>query len=117
MKKSKNTASRYKKKFHLKTGDKVAVIAGNYSGKSGLVLRVDKKKDRAIVEGLNIITKHIKPTREKPEGGVEKRQAGIHISNLMVIDPKTGEKTRIGRKRDEAGKLKRYSKKTGELID
>lgn len=75
------------------------------------------KKDRAIVEGVNIVTKHIKPSAQNPEGGVKKMEAGIHVSNLMLIDPKTGEPTRIGRKRDENGKLKRYSKKTNQFID
>ncbi|MEH0158359.1 50S ribosomal protein L24 [Limibacter armeniacum] len=105
-------------KFHIKKGDKVAVITGNHNAKEGVVLKVDREKQRAFVEGVNLVTKHIKPTAEKPEGGVEKKEASIHISNLMLIDPKSGEKTKVGRKIDEAtGKLKRYSKKTGEFID
>ena len=76
-----------------------------------------KAKNRAIVEGVNMVTKHIKPSAENPEGGVEKTEAGIHMSNLMLLDPKTGEKTKVGRKLDDSGKLKRYSKKSGQFID
>lgn len=107
------------KKLHIKTGDTVKVIAGNAkhaNPNTGKVLAVYREKQRAIVEGLNMVTKHVKPSAANPEGGIEKREAGIHISNLMLIDPATGEPTRIGRKRDEKGKLQRYSKKTGEII-
>lgn len=69
------------------------------------------------MEGLNMVTKHVKPTASSPQGGIEKKEAPIHVSNLMVLDPKTGEPTRIGRRRDENGKLVRYSKKSGEVID
>ena len=72
---------------------------------------------RAFVEGLNMITKHVKPTAAKPEGGIDKKEASIDISNLMLVDPKTGEATRIGRKAGDNGKLVRYSKKTGEVIN
>ncbi len=104
-------------KFHIKKGDKVEVIAGNHKGQSGVVLEMLKAKNRAIVEGVNMVTKHIKPSAENPEGGVEKTEAGIHMSNLMLLDPKTGEKTKVGRKLDDSGKLKRYSKKSGQFID
>jgi len=104
-------------KFHIKKGDKVEVIAGNHKGQSGVVLEMLKAKNRAIVEGVNLVTKHIKPSAENPEGGVEKTEAGIHMSNLMLLDPKTGEKTKVGRKLDDSGKLKRYSKKSGQFID
>lgn len=107
------------KKLHIKTGDTVKVIAGNAkhaNPNTGKVLAVYREKQRAIVEGLNMVTKHVKPAAANPEGGIEKREAGIHISNLMLVDPATGEPTRIGRKRDEKGKLQRYSKKTGEII-
>lgn len=106
-----------KTKFHIKKGDKVAVISGNYKGETGTVLEILKAKNRAIVESLNLVTKHIKPSAENPEGGVEKTEAGIHISNLMLIDPGTGERTKVGRKLGDNGKLKRYSKKTGQFID
>jgi large subunit ribosomal protein L24 len=104
-------------KLHIKTGDTVKVIAGDDKGKSGKVLSVDKQKSRAIVEGLNMITKHVKPTAAKPQGGIDKKEASMHISNLKLVDPKTGEATRTGRKEGENGKLVRYSKKTGEVIN
>ena len=104
-------------KLHIKKGDKVQVIAGNYKGDTGEVLEVLISKNRAIVEDVNVITKHIKPTQEKPEGGRIKTEAGIHISNLMLVDPKTGEATKTGRKLDDKGKLRRYSKKTNEFVD
>jgi large subunit ribosomal protein L24 len=104
-------------KLHIKTGDTVKVISGDDKGKSGKVLSVDTQNRRAIVEGLNIVTKHVKPTAAKPQGGIEKREASLHISNLMLVDPKTGQATRIGRRIGESGKLVRYSKKTGEVIN
>ncbi len=103
-------------KLHIKKNDTVKIISGNHRDKTGKVLEVFRSKSRAIVEGVNMVTKHIKPSAAKPEGGIEKTEAGIHISNLMLIDPASGEATRTGRKRDENGKNIRYSKKTGEFI-
>jgi len=103
-------------KLHIRKNDTVMVISGNHKGKSGKVLEVLISKNRAIVEGLNMITKHIKPSAASPEGGLEKTEASIHISNLMLVDPSSGDSTRIGRKQDDEGKLRRYSKKTGEFI-
>lgn len=103
-------------KFHIRKGDTVKVIAGNSKGKSGKVLEMMGDKSRAIVEGANIVTKHNKPSAESPEGGINKVEAPIHISNLMLVDPASGDATRTGRKQDENGKLQRYSKKTGEVI-
>lgn len=103
-------------KLHIRKDDTVKVISGNHKGKTGKVLEVFPEKKRAIVEGLNIVTKHIKPSAAHPEGGLEKTEAAIHISNLMLVDPSTGDPTRIGRKRNSDGKLRRYSKKTGEFI-
>lgn len=103
-------------KLHIKKGDTVSVIAGDDKGKSGKVLEILAEKNRAIVEGINIVTKHQKPSAGKPEGGIKKTEASIHISNLMLVDPASGKPTRVGRKADEKGKLQRYSKKTGELI-
>jgi len=106
-------------KFHIKRGDKVLVIAGNSKGVEGEVLHVIIDKDRAVVAGANIMTKHIKPSAKKPEGGRIQTEAPIHISNLMLIDPKTGKPTRIGRKLVEVeGRMKifRYSKESGEII-
>ena len=81
-------------KFHIKSGDTVQVIAGNDKGKTGKVLEIISEKNRALVEGVNIVTKHVKPSAAKPEGGIEKTEAAIHISNLMVVDPSKGEPTR-----------------------
>ena len=103
-------------KIHIKKGDTVKVLSGNSRGKTGAVLEVITGKYRAIVEGLNMVTKHTKPSAENPEGGITKMEASIHISNLMVVDSATGEATKIGRKLDDNGKLQRISKKTGEVI-
>ena len=102
-------------KLHVKKGDTVLVLSGNDKGKQSKVMSVDVEKQRAIVEGVRIISKHTRPNTEHPQGGIIKQEAPIHISNLMVVD-KSGKSTRIGRKRDENGKLVRYSKKTGEII-
>jgi large subunit ribosomal protein L24 len=104
------------KKLHIKKGDTVQVIAGEDSGKKGRVLEIIRKTDRAIVEGVNIIKKHTKPNTQYPNGGIIEKEAPIHISNLMLVDPKTGKATRIGRRLNEDGKLVRYSKKSGEEI-
>jgi large subunit ribosomal protein L24 len=103
-------------KFHIRTGDTVKVISGNAKGKTGKVLTVITDKQRAVVEGLNIVSKHVKPSATNPNGGIEKKEAPIHVSNLMLVDPATGEATRTGRKQDDKGKLQRYSKKTGQII-
>ncbi|MCU0397496.1 MAG: 50S ribosomal protein L24 [Cyclobacteriaceae bacterium] len=103
-------------KLHIRKGDTVSVIAGDDKGKTGKVLEVLVAKNRAIVEGINIVTKHEKPSAGKPEGGIKKTEASIHLSNLMLVDPASGKPTRVGRKLNEKGKLQRYSKKTGELI-
>lgn len=104
------------KKLHIKKGDTVQVIAGDDLGKKGRVLEIIRKTDRAIVEGVNMIKKHTKPNTEYPQGGIVEKEAPIHISNLMLVDPKTGTATRIGRRLNESGKLVRYSKKSGEEI-
>ncbi len=103
-------------KFHIKKGDTVYVNSGSDKHKTGRVLEVLVKKQRAIVEGVNMVTKATKPNAKHPQGGIVKMEAPIHISNLNVVDPKTGKPTRIGRKLNEAGKLVRYSKKSGEEI-
>ncbi|WP_321371734.1 50S ribosomal protein L24 [uncultured Draconibacterium sp.] len=104
------------KKLHIKKGDTVVVIAGNSKGQKGRVLEVIRKTDRAIVEGVNMMKKHTKPNAQAPQGGIIEREAPVHISNLMLVDPKTGEATRIGRKLNDDGKLVRISKKSGEEI-
>ena len=92
------------------------VIAGNNKGQSGRILFVNTEKERAIVEGVNMVSKHTKPNADNPKGGIIKQEASVHISNLKVID-KSGKPTRVGRKTDEkSGKSVRYSKKTGEVI-
>ena len=103
-------------KFHIKKGDMVYVNAGDDKGKTGRVLEVLVKKHRALVEGINIVSKSTKPTAKYPQGGIVKIEAPVEISNLNVVDPKTGKPTRIGRRLNEAGKLVRYSKKSGEEI-
>lgn len=105
-----------KTKLHIRKGDTAIVIAGNDKGKKGKVLEVNTEKNRVVIEGVNMITKHVKPSANRPEGGIEKTEAGIHISNVMVVDPSNGEPTRVGRKLNKEGKLQRFSKKTGELI-
>ena len=103
-------------KLHVKKGDTVLVLSGNDKGKQGKVMSVDVKSQRAIVEGVRIMSKHTRPNAEHPQGGIIKQEAPIHISNLMVVD-NSGKPTRVGRKKDEkTGKLVRYSKKTGEII-
>ena len=103
-------------KLHIKKGDMVYVIAGDNKGQQGKVLRVDAQKQRAIVEGVNICKKATKPNAQKPQGGIVEKEAPIHISNLQVLDPKSGKPTRIGRKENAEGKLVRYAKKSGEEI-
>ena len=103
-------------KLHIKKGDTVMVISGEDKGHSGRVLEVLVKEQRAIVEGLNMIKKHAKPSAKNPQGGIISKEAPIHISNLNVVDPKTGKATRIGRRLNENGKLVRYAKKSGEEI-
>ena len=103
-------------KINFKKGETVAVIAGEDKGKQGRVLSVNPKTYRAIIEGLNMVSKHSKPSAQNQQGGIMKQEASIHISNLMLVDPATGDPTKVGRKKDTNGKLVRYSKKTGELI-
>jgi large subunit ribosomal protein L24 len=97
-------------KLHIKKGDKVLVIAGNHKGESGEVAEVLMKSQRAIVTGVNMISRHSKPTSQSPQGGIVKKEGSIHISNLMVVDPKTGKAARTGVKKDEAGNSVRYFK-------
>ena len=94
----------------------VYVNAGDSKGQQGKVLKVDAQKQRAIVEGVNISKKATKPNAKNPQGGILEQEAPIHISNLMLIDPKSGKPTKVGRKKDAKGKLVRYAKKSGEEI-
>ena len=103
-------------KLHIKKGDTVYVNSGEDKGKTGTVLKVLVKENRALVEGINMVSKNTKPSAKNPQGGIVKKEAPIHISNLNVVDPKTGKPVRVGRRRNSEGDLVRYSKKTGEEI-
>ncbi|ARI75388.1 50S ribosomal protein L24 [Halobacillus mangrovi] len=102
--------------MHVKKGDKVMVITGKDKGKQGTVLEAYPKKDRVLVEGVNEVKKHAKPSQENPQGGILTQEAAIHVSNVLPIDPKTGEPTRVGYKVDN-GKKVRIAKKSGEALD
>lgn len=102
-------------KFHIKKDDTVVVITGESKGQQGKVLEVISKTSRVLVEGVNMTKKHTKPNAAFPNGGIIEKEAAIHISNLMLVDPKSGKPTRIGRKVVD-GKLQRFSKTTGEAI-
>jgi len=104
-----------KTKLHVKKGDTVKVLAGDDKGKTGKVMRVLPSTNRAVVEGLNMVTKHFKPSAQNTSGRIDKIEAPIHLSNLMVVV--AGAATRVGRKVNEAGKLQRYAKSTGEFIN
>lgn len=103
------------KKVYIKKGDTVYVNAGNDKGKTGKVLEVIRSKDRVIVEGINMVSKHTKPNPKNPQGGIVKQEAGVHISNLQLVDPVKGGPTRIGYKFVDGKKI-RYAKKSGEEI-
>lgn len=109
-------------KLHVKKGDDVKIIAGNEKGKEGRILAVFPKKERVLVEGINMRVHHDNPTQDNPQGGRIEREGSIHVSNVMLIDPQTGEATRTGRRRvegegDNKGRWARYSKNSGEIID
>ena len=106
---------RIMKKLHIKKGDTVYVNAGNDKGKTGKVLTVIPGKDRVIVEGVNVVSKHTKPNAKQPQGGIVKQEAGIHVSNVQLIDPAQNKPTRVGYKFVDGKKI-RYAKKSGEEI-
>lgn len=103
-------------KLHIKKGDKVTVLSGDSKGQQGEVREIDTKKMRAIVTGVNMISKHAKASTKYPQGGIIKMEGPVHISNLMLIEPGTGKPTRTGRKADANCKMVRFSKKSGEII-
>ena len=104
-------------KIKLKKDDIVVVLAGTSKGKEGKIIKVIPSTNRAIVEGVNMVSKHTKPNAANPQGGIIKQEASMNISNLMLVDPKSGKPTRVGRRRDEKiGKLVRFAKKSGEVI-
>lgn|SRR5690625_2934547 len=102
--------------MHVKTGDKVKVITGKDKGKEGTILQAFPKTNRVLVEGVNMIHKHAKPSQDNPQGGILNQEAAIHASNVMPIDPKTGEPTRVGYE-ERDGKKVRIAKKSGEPLD
>ncbi|ANU14755.1 LSU ribosomal protein L24p (L26e) [Planococcus halocryophilus Or1] len=102
--------------MHVKKGDTVKVISGKDKGKTGVVLTALPKKDRVLVEGVNIVKKHTKPNQANPQGGIVSQEAAIHVSNVMLLDPKSGEPTRVGYKVED-GKKVRVAKKSGEKLD
>jgi large subunit ribosomal protein L24 len=103
-------------KVHIRKGDMVRVLSGESRGKDGRVIEVDRKRMTALVEGLNMKAKHGKPTTASPQGGINHKEGPIHLSNLMLIDPKSGEPTRVGRKKDKDGQTVRVARRTGETI-
>lgn len=102
--------------LHIREVNTVKILSGNYKQKQGKVLKVFPKVYRAIVANVNMVTRHTKPSVKNPKGGIQKKEAPLHISKLMLVDPATGSATRVGRKLYETSKLKRYSKKTGGFI-
>ena len=102
-------------KLKIKTGDTVRVIAGDHKGSEGKIVKVDREKNKAIVEGVNMVSKHTKPSAKSPQGGIVKKEAPIHISNLSLIDPKTKEATKTGT-RVEGDKKVRFAKKSNQVL-
>ena len=102
------------KKLHIKVGDTVRVITGESRNSEGKVLRIDRAKNRVVIEGVNVVKKHVKPSASNPQGGIEEKEAGIHISNVMVVVGGTA--SRIGRKKGTDGKTVRFLKKNGEVV-
>jgi len=102
-------------KLKIKSGDTVVVTAGDHKGSEGKVIKVILEKNKAIVEGVNMVSKHEKPSAENPQGGIVKKEAAIHISNLSLIDPKTGTATRVGYRMEDDKKV-RFTKKSNQVI-
>lgn len=103
-------------KWKIKKGDQVVVITGNNKGMTGRVLDVLRQEGTAVVEGVRVVKRHTKPSATNPEGGIIEKEAPINISNLAIADPKTGEATRVGRRKED-GKLVRFAKKSGQALD
>ena len=102
-------------KLKIKSGDIVRVIAGDHKGSEGKIVRVYREKNKAIVEGVNMVSKHTKPSAKNPQGGIVKKEAPIHVSNLSLIDPKSKEATKVGFKQ-EGDKKVRFSKKSNQVL-
>jgi len=103
--------------MHVKKGDLVVVISGKYRGKRGKVLRVLPKTGRVVVEGVNVVKRHTKPSPKNPQGGIVQREAPLHVSKVMLVDPETKERTRVGIRVLGDGRRVRYAKRSGELVD
>ncbi|GIQ71205.1 50S ribosomal protein L24 [Xylanibacillus composti] len=104
-------------KLHVKKEDTVMVITGKDKGKKGRVIAAFPRENRVLVEGINMVKKHAKPSQQNPQGGILTQEAPIHVSNVMLIDPKSGQPTRIGYKVLDNGKKVRVAKRSGEVID
>lgn len=111
---AKNTTARFKPKYHVKKNDMVLVIAGDDKGKKGRVIEVNSTTGRVMIEGVNIVSKHTRPTQQYPNGGIIKKEAPIHISNVQLVDPKTGKGIRVNRKTVDGKSVR--TNKTGEII-
>ena len=105
-----------KPRLRIKKGDTVYVISGSYKGSKGRVLAAMPEERRVIVEGVNLVSKHTKPNAQHTQGGIIKQEAPIHVSNVMLVDPSMNKPTRVGKRRNEEGKLVRYAKKSGKEI-
>lgn len=104
-------------KLHIKKGDLVQVISGDDKGKTGLVMKIDLEKNRALVEGINMVSRHKKPTAGDPQsGGIIKKESSVHVSNLLLVNPSSGKGERTGRKENAKGQLQRYFKSNNELV-
>ena len=110
------TVSKNASKLHVKTGDTVKVIAGDEKGKTGKISSVNPSTSKVIIEGINLVTKHSKPSASNPQGGISKMEAAIHVSNVMLVEGKNEAATRTGKRLNKNGKLERYSKKSGGAI-
>jgi large subunit ribosomal protein L24 len=117
MPKTKKKLESHNNKLHVKKDDTVFVITGKDKGKKGRVIAAYPRENRVLVEGVNLVKKHAKPSQQNPQGGIVTQEAPIHVSNVMLIDPKSGEPTRIGYKVLDNGKKVRVAKKSGEVID
>lgn len=117
MPRTKKIKESYNNKLHVKKNDTVIVITGKDKGKKGRVIAAFPRENRVLVEGVNMVKKHARPSQANPQGGILTKEAPIHVSNVMLIDPKTGAPTRIGYKILEDGRKVRYAKKSGEIID
>lgn len=111
-----NSKANKSKKTHVRSGDNVTVISGNSKGKTGKIVEVNRKTNRVVVEGINIVKKHVKPSAQNPQGEIREMAGSIHISNVQLIDPSSGKPSRVGRKLNDKGKLQRYAKSSGKFI-